>query len=500
MKVAFRTDASTLIGTGHFMRCLTLACELKKKGVLIRFISRNLPIHLLDMLREKGIEHVPLCVKADPAPSDELVHAKWLGTSQVKDAQATIEAILDQFWDWIIVDHYSLDVRWEREVRVYAKYLMVIDDLADRNHDCDVLLDQNFYLNMQFRYIEKVPKHCQLLLGPRFALLREEFSQLHEKVKSHSGEVKKILIFFGGIDSNNYTSSAIEALSNVTADIHVDVVIGSQNPNRSKIQNLCITYGFICHIQIAHMAKLMAKADLAICAGGTSIWERCCLGLPTLSLCIAENQRQQILDAAEIGLLYAPSMESDVVKMIYDHTSLLIENKPLLKLISKVATNEVDGKGAARTVSAMGFPNIQVRPANHHDLHDLFQWRNHHTIRDVSINKDIILWEDHERWFTEVVNATNPVLLIGEEGNQPVGVVRFDKLGNRAQVSIYTVPDGGFVGYGHNLLNRAEEWLKEHHPDIKIICANVLGKNLNSENLFCQSGYQRHSTFFEKDL
>jgi L-amino acid N-acyltransferase YncA len=224
------------------------------------------------------------------------------------------------------------------------------------------------------------------------------------------------------------------------------------------------------------------------------------LGLPTLSLCIAENQRQQILDAAEIGLLYAPSMESDVVKMIYDHTSLLIENKPLLKLISKVATNEVDGKGAARTVSAMGFPNIQVRPANHHDLHDLFQWRNHHTIRDVSINKDIILWEDHERWFTEVVNATNPVLLIGEEGNQPVGVVRFDKLGNRAQVSIYTVPDGGFVGYGHNLLNRAEEWLKEHHPDIKIICANVLGKNLNSENLFCQSGYQRHSTFFEKDL
>jgi L-amino acid N-acyltransferase YncA len=230
------------------------------------------------------------------------------------------------------------------------------------------------------------------------------------------------------------------------------------------------------------------------------VWERCCLGLPAISLCIAENQRQQILDAAEIGLLYAPAMGGDLVEMIHNHTILLLENQPLLKLISKLAINEVDGKGATRTVRAMGFQTIHVRPANHHDLHDLFQWRNHHTIRDVSINKEIILWEDHERWFAEVANATNLVLLIGEEGSRPVGVVRFDKLGNRAQVSIYIVPDSGFVGYGHNLLNRAEEWLKEYHPDIKSVRANVLGKNLKSENLFCQSGYQRHSTCFEKDL
>ena len=500
MRVAFRTDASTPIGTGHFMRCLTLACELKRKGAQIRFISRNLPIHLREMLYEKGVEHVPLSSKLELSAIDELLHAKWLGTSQAQDAQATIEAMSDQFWDWIIVDHYALDARWEREVRVSVKYLMVIDDLADRQHDCDLLLDQNFYSNMQSRYVAKVPKHCQLLLGPRFALLREEFSQLHEKAKTHSGEVKKILIFFGGIDANNYTNSAMEALANMTAGIRVDVVIGAQNPNRSQIQNSCKTYGFICHIQITHMAELMVEADLAICAGGTAMWERCCLGLPTLSLCIAENQRQQILDAAEIGRLYAPAMGGDLVELIHDHTTALLENQSLLKLISKLARNEVDGKGANRTVSAMGFQTIKVRLANHHDLHDLFQLRNHSTIREVSINKEVIPWEEHERWFARVANANNSVLLIGEEGNQPVGVVRFDKSGKVAQLSIYIVPDSGFWGQGHNLLHLAEQWLKAHHPDISIVRANVLGENLKSINLFIRSSYQRHSTCFEKQL
>ena len=195
MKIVFRTDASSQIGTGHFMRCLTLADELKKQGAQIRFISRNLPPHLSEMLKAKGVEYIPLITDATQEPIDELTHSNWLGTSQNQDAQATIQALADCSCDFLVVDHYALDKRWESAVRLSCKKLMVIDDLADRQHDCDVLLDQNFYADMQTRYIDKVPEHCQLLLGPRYALLREEFRTSREKVKVRVGDVKKYWYF-----------------------------------------------------------------------------------------------------------------------------------------------------------------------------------------------------------------------------------------------------------------------------------------------------------------
>lgn len=294
--IAFRVDASDHIGTGHFMRCLTLADELKKQGAQIRFISRNLPTHLSDMLTEKGMKYLSLSLDDAKEAVDELAHASWLGTSQAQDAQATLQALADQSWDWIIVDHYALDERWERAVRGSCKKLMVIDDLADRQHDCDILLDQNYYADMQTRYISKAPPHCQLLLGPRYALLREEFRNLRDKVKVRTGDVKKILVFFGGVDSGNYTSLAIQALAELNSMQQVDVVIGVQHPNREQIQQACINHGFICHVQTTRMAELMAEADLALGAGGTATWERCAMGLPSIIAVIAENQSKAAMD------------------------------------------------------------------------------------------------------------------------------------------------------------------------------------------------------------
>lgn len=301
--IAFRVDASNHMGTGHFMRCLTLADELKKHGAQIRFISRNLPAHLIDMLAEKCIKYLSLNLDDAKEAVDELAHASWLGTSQARDAQATLQALADQTWDWIVVDHYSLDKRWESVVRANCKKLMVIDDLADRQHDCDVLLDQNYYADMQTRYVSKVPTHCQLLLGPQFALLREEFRRLREKVKVRTGNVKKILVFFGGVDADNYTSLAIQALAELNITPQVNVVIGSQHPNREQIQQACISHGFICHVQTTRMAELMAEADLAIGGGGTAIWERCAMGLPSIVVVMAENQSKASIDLDAFGVL-----------------------------------------------------------------------------------------------------------------------------------------------------------------------------------------------------
>jgi len=303
MKIAFRTDATIQIGTGHLMRCLTLADELKKQGAQVRFISRDLPFHLSDMLDLKGIEYYSLSMDAVLEPKDELTHSNWLGTSQVQDAKATIQALTDHPWDWVIVDHYALDKRWESAVRTNAKQIMVIDDLADRQHDCDVLLDQNFYADMQTRYDAKVPVHCQLLLGPRYALLRNEFRKLREQIKPRTGQVKRILVFFGGVDSDNYTSLAIEALPSISDALHVDVVIGEQHPYREQIQNACLAHGYGCQVQTTRMAELMADADLAIGAGGSACWERCAMGLPSLILVIAENQKKAAKDIDSAGVL-----------------------------------------------------------------------------------------------------------------------------------------------------------------------------------------------------
>lgn len=500
MKIAFRTDASTKIGTGHFMRCLTLADELKKQDAQIRFLSRNLPTHLRDLLRIKGIEFIPLEAGEVDGLIDELGHASWLGISQAEDSQMTIKALSDKTWDWLVVDHYALDARWEKALRPSVKKIMVIDDLADRQHDCDTLLDQNYYADMQTRYKGKVPADCQLLLGPSYALLREEFRALREQVKVRNGEVKKVFVFFGGIDAENYTMKAIEALSAINTGLHIDVVIGAQHPYKLQIEAACGKNGFICHVQPLHIAKLMADADIAIGAGGTAIWERCCLGLPTISLCLAENQRKQIADAAGVGVLCAPTTENDLVQSILLNTKSLLQNPALILLFSNSSMKLVDGKGVLRVASFMSHDSIEISKATQNDSKSLFEWRNHPKIRNASKNSAPILWEEHQKWFDSVLNDGNRHLLIGSINKQPIGVVRFDIEGDVTEVSIYLVPNGRNFGQGKNLLSASERWLKINCPQVLKINASVLTENEASKKMFSGLGYHIKEIGFEKDL
>ena len=355
MKIAFRTDSSIESGTGHFMRCLTLAIELQKQGVKICFISQNLPTHLSKMLNTKGMEYISLNDNVIKGSIDDLTHSSWLGTSQKEDAQATIQALANQLVDWIIVDHYALDERWESAVRKCCKKLMVIDDLADRHHDCDVLLDQNYYASMETRYNSKVPVHCQLLLGPRYALLREEFTKLHEITKPRIGTVKKILVFFGGVDADNYTNLAISALSKINSTLQVNVVIGAQHPFREDIRNACMEHGYIFHIQTTRMAELMAESDLAIGAGGSASWERCCLGLPALLVALAENQIEISKALHFIGACYYLGGKGGVNAHFIEHaiTELLFAPDQV-QAISLHAYSLVDGLGVSRVSEGLG--------------------------------------------------------------------------------------------------------------------------------------------------
>jgi UDP-2,4-diacetamido-2,4,6-trideoxy-beta-L-altropyranose hydrolase len=303
MYVVFRVDSSKQIGTGHLMRCLTLADALSGEGADITFVCRSLPGDLGYLVKEKGFD---LCLM----PNEEEDNSNYEQRARIDwktDVEKT-KAILDQKQkdiNWLIVDHYSLDYRWELQLRPYIQKLMVIDDLADRKHDCDLLLDQNYYENLTKRYDCLVPAHCQKLLGLKYLLLRQEFIELARVLKQRDGKIKRILVSFGGSDPTNETVKALEAIRLLNRpDIDVDVVIGASNQQQEEVKQLCQTIPnttFYC--QVNYMANLMAKADLALAAGGTSTWERCFMGLPTITLAIAPNQLEALAAVATTGAI-----------------------------------------------------------------------------------------------------------------------------------------------------------------------------------------------------
>lgn len=484
------------------MRCLTLATRLKQHQVQVRFISRHLPQHFRDMLAQRHIQFTLLESESAASETDELAHAPWLGVSQSQDAQESIQALADQTWEWLIVDHYALDSRWETAMRSVCQRILAIDDIADRRHDCDLLLDQNLYADMECRYVDKLPSHCRQLLGPRYALLRDEFHQARGMARPRNVPVRRVLVFFGGIDAQNYTAHAIDALASMRGELTADIVIGSQHPQRTMIEDKCLKNNFTCHVQTDRFAELLSQADLSIGAGGSSVWERACLGVPALIISTAANQTKQVADAASEGLIYAPELSSgdkpDV--WIARHVRALMENSSLRELISRRAKQMVDTSGISRIVANLDCGEIEFRVAREADSEKIFEWRNHPRIRESSRNSDVIAWESHQKWFLPMCSDPARILVIGYRRDQPVGVVRFDRQGEQAEISIYLVQTGFNNGQGYNLLLSAEQWIMRNYPDIKLIQATVLGGNIRSHRLFSDAGYALEFSHYLKRL
>lgn len=501
MRIAFRVDATPESGIGHFMRCLTLATALKARGASTRFVCRHLPEPMRNLLESKGHVLTTLSGECAISDQDELAHAYFLGVSQLSDATETVDAFKDETQDWLVVDHYALDHRWESVLRHCAEHILVIDDLADRLHSCDILLDQNYYCDMDTRYSGKVPPNCRLLLGPRYALLRDEFLQLRQHVERRAGPLKHLLIFFGGVDAGNFTGEAIEALVGAGIEgLRVDVVIGAQHPCGEEIESLCKRYQYGFHVQVDQIGRLMAAADLAIGAGGSATWERCCLGLPTFAIVTASNQIKQLADAAFEGLLYSPLLSGNLACAIRRHFIALSENIFLRESMSARGMLFVDGSGVARVINKLEFNGLSIRLANQSDSRQLFEWRNHPDIRMVSRNTELISREVHHHWFSNVLSSADRLVLIGEFNGFRVGAVRFDIHEASAEVSIYRSPSMKQIGLGQDLLRSTEHWLAANRPDVCNLCGQVIGSNERSHRLFSGADYHVVSTTYSKGL
>jgi UDP-2,4-diacetamido-2,4,6-trideoxy-beta-L-altropyranose hydrolase len=355
LRLVIRVDASRTIGIGHVMRCLTLADAAAARGARARFVCRHLPDALRELLGARGHEVTILDAAQSARDDDELPHAYFLGVPQAEDAAATRDALGSNEFDWLIVDHYGIDARWESTLRARVRHIFVIDDVADRRHDCDVLLDQNVYPDMGARYAAHVASDCEQLLGPRFALLRPEFRTLRSSVSPRTGAVRRVFILFGGADPHDLTGRALMALRELGPDAPIaDVVIGAQHPRISEIQAQCAQAGHACYVQSDRVAEIMARADLALGAGGSTSWERCCLGLATICASFADNQYHIAHALEATGACVFLGDQSSVTSASIRHAiAALMSDPKRLETMSRCAYDLVDGNGAGRVCDVL---------------------------------------------------------------------------------------------------------------------------------------------------
>ncbi|MBT5471747.1 MAG: UDP-2,4-diacetamido-2,4,6-trideoxy-beta-L-altropyranose hydrolase [Nitrospina sp.] len=351
MHVAVRTDAATHIGIGHVMRCITLANAFREKGAKVSFICRPFTGHLGDRIVAEGhcLHWMPPATQAIKPEMDleqTPPHVNWLGERWQTDITQTQIALKGKQFDWLIVDHYSLDYHWENAMRKFASRIMVIDDLADRLHDCDLLLDQTLDRNEE-KYRDLAPKDCVFFTGSKYALLRPEFSKLREYSLNRrvNFKMEHLLIGMGGIDQFNSTGLILGALqtSSLPPNCRITVVMGENAPwlNSVREQVKKLTWPTEIKINVENMAQLMADCDLAIGAAGSTSWERCCLGVPALMFVLAENQRAIGLALKQKQAVILLNEFKDIKKAV----ETLCQHPEQLRSMSQASKNITDGSG-----------------------------------------------------------------------------------------------------------------------------------------------------------
>ena len=336
-KIIFiRVDSSTKIGYGHLIRCLALADTLKK-SFKINFICTNLNGNLISQICKKKFEVFRFNTKS------QRINVK-------KDAEKTI-SIIKKYRNkksLLILDSYILSQEWENRVKPYVKRLIVIDDLMDRKHSCDLIIDQNLHTQMNSLYTKSVPKNCIKLLGPDYAILRNQFIAQRKYAKIRSLPIKNILVSFGGTDNENHTLHALTSLKKLNSDVNVNVVTGTANIGKKIIKNFCKkNFNYNYFEQVENMVKLMQVADLCIGSSGTTTWERCCVGLPAIAI-VTSNDQKDIASAVSKNkciINLGKIKKSDNVN--YVRLMKNLKNSELQNM-SRNCMKLVDGKGAAR--------------------------------------------------------------------------------------------------------------------------------------------------------
>ncbi|WP_199609259.1 UDP-2,4-diacetamido-2,4,6-trideoxy-beta-L-altropyranose hydrolase [Flocculibacter collagenilyticus] len=496
----FRFDASSALGAGHFYRCLSLAQSLKQHGFQCACISYELPPQLAELWEANGFNLHPLSSNEYNRAAkfkqinDGLITANQLEVIQSQDAKII---------PLLIVDHYHLHSDWYRPIKPLVKHILTIDDLANRSHHCDSLLDQSVSRNKS-DYSKLTPAHCQFMLGTQYSLLNQQFNAFKTHKVDTSKPISNVMLSFGAMDSHNLSGVTLDALDDIAAthNIRVSIVLSSASPTVSAIQRqlLQTKCKSALFLDVTNIAALMAKQDLIIGACGMSTWERAALGIPTVCIIDADNQQDNghILAEKEAAIVLGV-WDEITPKKITDTVNDLIARPDIRLKLHNNSKQLCDGNGCQRAsallskaVSKKALPSphlLKLRKISQNDCDTLYQWQCDPSTRLFSRNTEIPSKESHIAWFhASLHNPLRAIYILSDELNQALGMVRVDfEQANldKAEVSIAISPANKGKGLGKSALLL----LRERYLTTTLL-AYIDSRNTASLKIFASTGYQ----------
>ncbi len=477
-------------------RCLALARALRRLGAECLFLCRPLEGSISSEIAAEGFAALDVSVSKSATSTDPAA------VDSDADYAATAELLIATRPDCLVVDHYGLDLAWERQALQLVGRCVVIDDLARKHADIDLLIDTTPGNDRLELYDNILPSSTLVFLGPRYALLRDEFATKRQSIGARSGSIGRCLVSFGGTNAVALCADAVRAIQSSLGDsVAIDVVVSSSPTELQQLRASGVgDMNFLAHATPARMAELMAKADIAIGAGGTTSWERACLGLPAVVTTIADNQAAVVAAITNAGAAIEVLSGGDFVGEVSRVLQELSVDPERVRHMGQQAFSMVDGRGAERVARFIARPTIRLRRAGEADRASVWAWRNEPHVRAVSFNQAPIPWENHTGWYDSVLRSKERDLLVCEIAGEGVGVVRFDLSADQAVISVYLNEGGRGKGIGAELLRAAEQWLRHQHRHHRRIVAEILDTNLTSIAAFEAARYRHRAGKYIREI
>ena len=485
--LVIRADATVTSGTGHVMRCLALAQAWQDVGGHVIFVMAQSTPAIRERLQSEGVEMI--AIEAIPGSADDL--------------RQTIATVASHNFEWLVTDGYCFDSHYLAGLQSVGRLLVVDDNGELELYPADLILNQNVHARADM-YPKKSPR-TRLLLGSRYALLRNEFVGYRDWARKVRGRGTRVLLTIGGSDPKDLTPRILASVATLPIDdLLIRVVVGGSAENHSAVAEQAVKFpGRVAVLSsVENMAELMAWADIAIAGAGTTCWEMCQLGLPAILVVVAENQRVIADHLGRLGVSINVGPSESLDYTVLAQTALaLLENEDRRRQMSESSMQLVDGMGRERVRAALLNRELKLRLAWLNDSRLLFEWAEDPVARAASFRSARISWEDHVRWFDERLRDSRSVIYIGERSNSneesdgtPVGVVRFqiqDEQSDRhAVVSVNVAPELRGEGWGRELILFSTRALVRSRS-VRWIDAFVKPENHASVRLFEESGFRR---------
>ena len=475
MKILFRCDANLSIGMGHAMRCLGLAQEFKDAGCGVIFVSNSLAPRIQHRFEKENIEI--FSVDAE------------IGSEQ--DALKTSYIAKEQSVDWVITDGYGFKTRYQEIIKQNNLRLVCIDDVAECEYVCDIILNQNPGFKVSDYSVRN--KDTRFLLGPRYIMLRREFRELKASNMKARENKKNILVTMGGTDPQNLTGEVLDALRDFQLK-KVIVLVGSINPNTEKIKSMQKTFGLSLDIVIdpEDVVPYMLEAGLAIHAAGSTSWELAYLGIPGICYILAKNQERVAEELVRSGSScsmgwYDEFSEKKLKDALdsylngfrgFNKSSLLVDGKGVNRILSEIRGIE---SGAIND-------KLELRDIAPDDINEMFEWRNNPDARKIFFNPAPVSWDEHKKWFDKKINDQDASMYTAFLKGEKIGSIRFEARENDIKTSVVLKPEFFSKGFGTKIIRMGAERFVNNKGLGKPVVAEIKKTNIASLKAFTKAG------------